>query len=64
VNNLSIAIVHFSVYLFSIDILKFSKRCVLNTFIVIFFIPYTAEYISNLYTYETKMICYILPVYK
>ena len=29
---MSIAIVHFSLYLFSIDILKFSKRCVLNTY--------------------------------
>ena len=37
VNNLSIAIVHFSLYLFSIDILKFSKRCVLNTYIQFIF---------------------------
>jgi hypothetical protein len=46
VNNLSIAIVHFSVYLFSIDILKFSKRIDVYSgyFYTVYFIPYYRIY--------------------
>ena len=51
VNNLliciSIANVHFSVFLFSIDVLKLSKKCV-GYFYTVHFFYHTAEYIFNL----------------
>jgi hypothetical protein len=52
VNNLSICIsianVHISVYLFSIDVLKFSKKMCIGYFYTVNFLYHTTEYIFKL----------------